>query len=389
MKVIPVYLDYNATTPVDPAVFEEMKPFLTNNFGNASSRHSFGYTSESAVKLGRKRIADLINASPEEIIFTSGATESINIIHFGVAKAYAGKGKHIISTEIEHPAVMESLKYLEQNGYSLSLLKVNSEGLIDLKELSNSVRKETILVSIMAANNEIGTLNDISEIGRICNEKGILFHTDASQAMGKIPLDVNEMNIDLLSFSGHKFYAPKGTGGFFIKKKSPKIRLAPLYFGGGQEKGMRPGTLNVAGIAGLGKAAEICSENLDNEMIKTKDLRDLLLNQLKEKIEDLQLNGSYEKRLPNNININIRGVKSANLIMELRDIAFSSGSACSSESERPSYVLKAIGLDDQSSFCSVRFSIGRFTTSEEIIYAVNKITEAVNKIRNYSQNLVS
>jgi cysteine desulfurase len=380
-----VYLDYNATTPLDPLVLKEMEPYFLHHFGNPSSRHVFGFEASGGIKKARKRVADLISAEAEEILFTSGATESINIVHFGIARAYYAKGKHIITTVIEHPAVLDSLNFLEQNGYRISYLPVNKEGLIDLAELTRTLSSDTILVSIMAANNEIGVINDLAAIGKICSDFGVLFHTDASQVLGKIPVDVNEMKIDLLSFSGHKFYAPKGTGGLYVRKKSPKIKLSPIQFGGGQEKGLRPGTLNTPGIVGLGKAAEICMNSIDKEAEEMVRLRDKLFQGLKGNIEDLEINGSFASRLPNNLNVSVHGIKATDLMMDLRDIAFSTASACSSESEKPSYVLKAIGLDDDEAKSSVRLSIGRFTTDEEIEFVISRFSETVLKLKNYSQ----
>lgn len=383
MKNPIIYLDYNATTPVDPRVLEEMIPYFSDKYGNSSSKHPYGFEADSAAKVARERIAALMNADPDEFYFTSGATESINIVHQGIAKAYSSQGKHIISSSIEHPAVMESLEYLKQNGFSISNLPVNSEGLIDLNQLAREIRKDTILVSLMAANNEIGVVNDLESIGNICSEKNVILHTDASQAMGKIPIDVSKMKIDLLSFSGHKFYAPKGIGGLFIRKKKPQIRITPFIFGGGQEKGIRPGTLNIPSVVGLGKAAAICLENLKEETVQIKLLRDQLLKGLQNNIGNVALNGSYQSRLPNNLNMVIKGVRADRLMMELRDLAFSTGSACASGSDKPSYVLKALGLDDDSVFSSIRLGIGRFTTPYEIEYTISRITEAVNKIRDY------
>jgi cysteine desulfurase len=382
MLKLPVYLDYNATTPVDPVVFEEMKPYLLNKYGNASSRHTYGYEAESAAKLARNRIAALLNANPEEVYFTSGATESINIVHIGIAQAYSGKGKHIVTSVIEHPAVAETLHYLESNGFRITWLPVNSEGLLDYQSLEKAISADTILVSLMAANNEIGTTNDLETIGAICSKKKVLFHTDASQAVGKISVDVEKMHIDLLSFSGHKFYAPKGTGGLIIRKKNPRIKVIPLLYGGGQEKGIRPGTLNIPGIAGLGKAAEICNSVLEEESKKIRSLRDRLWTELKNNCGSIALNGSLLSRLPNNLNISFQGIRASRMITDLRELAFSTGSACASESEKPSPVLKAIGLEDDRIFSSIRLGIGRFTTEEEIDFAATRITETVNKIRN-------
>jgi len=378
-----VYLDYNATTPVDPLVVEEMLPYFSGKYGNPASSHSYGFEADSAAKFARKRISGLLNADPEELYFAAGATESINIVHFGIAQAYSLKGRKIITSTIEHSAVKESLSFLEKNGFGITCLPVNSEGLIDLNMLEKEITGDTILVSLMAANNEIGTVNDLTAIGKICSNKNVLFHTDAAQAVGKIPIDVHKMNIDLLSFSGHKFYAPKGIGGLFIKNKNPKIRLAPLFFGGGQEKGIRPGTLNIPGIVGIGKAAELCRNNLIEESERIKTLRDRLLEGLQSNLENVTLNGSYNSRLPNNLNICIKDVKADTLMMELRDLAFSTGSACAAGTDKPSPVLKAIGLDEKNIRSSIRLGLGRFTTPEEIDYTISRICEAVNKLRNH------
>lgn len=380
----PIFLDYHSTTPVDPRVFEFMSPYFTEKFGNASSKHSFGYEADAVVKYARKSIANLISASPDEIYFTSGATESINLVHNGIASANAGKGKKIISSAIEHSASYESLKNLERFGYNIVFLPVNNEGMVDIIELNKQIDSQTILVSIIAANNETGIIQDIKEIGNICREKNVLFHTDAAQAFGKIELNVNEINADLVSFTAHKIYGPKGIGGLYIRNKSPKIKIDSLMYGGGHEKGLRPGTLNVPGIAGLGKAAELCLNEMRDDSQRIKYLRDKLYNGIKDSLEDVYLNGSLDNRLYNNINVSFEGIKSEVFITSIRDVAVSSGAACSSASLKPSRVLTAMGLSEQRVKSAIRFGIGRFTTEEEIEYTTNKIISTVTEIRKTS-----
>lgn len=381
----PIYLDNHATTPLDLEVFDSMKPYFLEKFGNAASKnHSYGWEAEKAVEKARKQIADFINADPKEIYFTSGATESINLAHFGTAQSYYSKGKHIISCTAEHSAVIDSLNVLEKKGFEITLLPVDNAGNISLDGLVSSLREDTILVSIMTANNEIGTIHPIKEIGKICKGKNILFHTDAAQALGKILFDVNEMIIDIASFSAHKLYGPKGIGAVYVRSNNPRVKLTPIIFGGGHENGLRSGTLNVPAIVGFGKAAEICSKILTEESLKIKSLRDKLLKEISLQIDDININGTMENRLPNNLNISFPGVKSETFIMENRKIALSTGSACTTAALKPSHVLKAIGLSDELAQASIRFGLGRFNTEEEINLAVQEIVVTVKKLRESS-----
>jgi cysteine desulfurase len=381
-------MDNNATTQVDPEVFEAMKPWFMEKYGNASSKdHSFGWEAEAAVDFSRNQISALINAGGSEIIFTGGATESINLAHFGIAESYQNRGKKIITSAIEHSAVIDSLKELEKKGFELISLSVDSQGLIDIDELKELADKNTLLVSIMTANNEIGIINDIAAIGNFCKERNIFFHTDATQAVGKIPFDAKALNADLVSFSGHKFYGPKGIGVLYINKDR-RIKLHPRSFGGGQENGLRSGTLNVPAIAGIGKAAEICMTKMKDESIRIEYLRNKLLNGIVEKLDGVKVNGSIEKRLPNNLNLSFSYVKAENLIMKMRDVAISTGAACTSASLKPNHVLKALGLRPDEIKNSIRFGLGRFTSEEEVDYVINRIIVTVNELRSYSPEYI-
>ena len=380
----PVYMDYNATTPVDPRVFDEMKPYFCEIFGNASSaNHKFGWEAEEAVSRGRKQVADLIGANPREIIFTAGSTESINIAIKGVAEVYSEKGNHIITCTTEHKAVLETFNCLEEKGIETTYLKVDEYGMIDLEELKNSITEKTILVSIMTGNNEIGTIQPVEEIGKICKERGVLFHTDATQAAGKIPLDVEKMNIDLMSISAHKFYGPKGVGALYARSKNPAVKFAKQIHGGSQEKGKRGGTLNVPGIVGFGKACEISKNELEKEIEKQTKYRDKIIDALLG-LDNVFLNGHRTKRLPNNINVSIGFTDIDALLGEMKDVAISTGSACTSASMAPSHVLTAIGRSDELGRSSLRISFGRFTEEEEIDYVIKKLVSTINKIRKES-----
>lgn len=378
-----VYLDYNSTTPLDPDVLKEMLPFLTEKFGNAASKsHRFGWEAEEAVEFARKKIADLINADAKEIIFTSGATESVNLALKGIAESFNNKKNHIITCTIEHKAVLDSLNYLEKYGTETTFVKVDRNGFVNPSDVEKVINQNTALVSIMIANNEIGTIQPIAELAKICRDKGVLFHTDATQAVGKISVDVKTLGIDLMSFSAHKIYGPKGIGALYIKNKNPKIKLTEQISGGGHEKGLRSGTLNVPSIVGFGRACELCKEKMFDEYQSQVVMRDRLIYNLLNNLEFTTLNGDSSKRLPNNINICFENVDSTVLMSEVKELAFSTGSACSSASLELSHVLKAIGKTDDESRCSVRFGIGRFTTNDEIDFAIEKIIKAINKIRN-------
>ncbi len=381
---LPVYMDYNATTPVDPRVLEAMIPYFCNMFGNASSaNHKYGWEAEDAVSKARKSVADLIGATPKEIVFTAGSTESNNIAIKGVADLYSEKGNHIITCTTEHKAILETCDYLEQRGFEITYLNVDEDGFINPDELANAISNKTILVSIMAANNEIGTLQPIDEIGRICKEKQVLFHTDATQAVGKIPVDVEKSGIDLMSISAHKFYGPKGVGALYIRSKNPRVKVSKQMHGGSQEKGLRSGTLNVPGIVGLGKACEICKEEMNHEMDKHIKYRDKIINALL-KLENVHLNGHRTKRLTNNINVSIGFIDIDSLIGKIKDIAISTGSACTSASMSPSHVLTAIGRTEGLARSSLRISFGRFTTGEEIDFAINKLISGIQELRKES-----
>ena len=382
---LPIYLDYNATTPTDPRVVEVMLPYFTEIYGNAASRnHSFGWTAEKAVASARDMLGSLIGTSGKEIVFTSGATESNNIAILGAADFHKDKGRHIISSPIEHKAVIDPYHYLEQQGYEVTFLDVDQHGCISLEQLEQTIRPDTILVSLMGGNNEIGTVNPLEEIGRITRKHGVLFHTDATQAYGKIPLDVERMNIDLLSMSAHKMYGPKGIGALYVRRKKPRVRLSPIVFGGGHERGMRSGTLNVTGIVGFGKAAELCAEEMASEAERLIGLRQRLYEKLTVELDYVFLNGHPTDRLPNNLNLSFGYVEGESLIMGIGDIAVSSGSACTSASLEPSYVLRSLGVGDDLAHSSIRFGFGRFTTVEEIDYTAEQVSSAVKRLREMS-----
>jgi cysteine desulfurase len=382
---LPIYMDYHATTPVDPRVFEAMKPYFTEIFGNAASRnHSFGWAAEKGVEAARQQIADLINSDAKEIIFTSGATESDNLALKGVAEMYSQKGDHIITQVTEHKAILDSAKALERKGVKVTYLPVDKYGMIDLNKLAESITDKTILVSIMYANNEIGTIQPIEEIGNLCHEKGVLFHTDATQGLCTLPFDVQKMNIDLASFSAHKIYGPKGVGAIYVRKKNPRVKLTPIIDGGGHERGMRSGTLNVTGIVGFGAAAELVKNEREKDYAHEKSLRDRLKNGLFSSLDELYLNGHPEKRLPNNLNISFAYVEGESFMMGIKDIAVSSGSACTSASLEPSYVLKALNIGDDLAHSSIRFGLGRFNTEEEVDYVIDQVVKVVKKLRDLS-----
>ena len=431
---LPIYFDNNATTPVAPRAVDAMLPFLKEKFGNAASRsHAFGWVAEEAVDYAREQVAKLVGATPAEIIFTSGATESNNLAIKGVAHMYgmtqadlffldsvarakkegradaesliphrfgsvdlaeiaekgaaavfADRGDHLITLQTEHKATLDSMKRLEKEGFRVTYLKVQPNGLIDLRELEAAITTKTILVSIMFANNEIGVLQPIAEIGALCHQKGVLFHSDAVQAAGKVPVDVNAMNIDLLSLSGHKMYGPKGVGALYVRRKKPRVRLEAVIDGGGHERGMRSGTLNVPGIVGFGKAAEICQKEMASEAERVNQLRERLFTGLKAELDELFLNGDPERRLPGNLNVSFAYVEGEAMMMAIKDVAVSSGSACTSASLEPSYVLRALGVGDDLAHSSIRFGLGRFSTEAEVDYVVKLVVEKVKKLRDMS-----
>jgi cysteine desulfurase len=383
---LPIYLDNHATTPVDPRVLQAMLPYFTEKFGNAASKsHAFGWEAEAAVDSAREEVARLIGAtSPREIVFTSGATESDNLALKGVAESYRDKGNHIVTCVTEHKAVLDSCKVLEKHGFQLTYLPVSSDGFVELQRLEDALTDKTILVSIMLANNEIGTIQPIKEIGRLARGRGIFFHTDATQAVGKIPVDVEEMGIDLLSLTAHKMYGPKGVGALYVRSSKPRVKIMPLIDGGGHERGMRSGTLNVAGIVGLGKACEISGTEMAAEGERVTVLRERLKHALLGQLQDVCVNGDAVKRLPGNLNMSFAYIEGESLMMGLKEIAVSTGSACTSASLEPSYVLKAIGLEDAMAHASIRFGIGRFNSQDDIDYTVKRVVEEVSRLREVS-----
>jgi len=382
---LPIYMDNHATTPVDPRVVEAMLPYFNDKFGNAASRnHSFGWTAEEAVENARGQIARLVNATPKEIIFTSGATESNNLAIKGVAEMYREKGNHIITQVIEHKAVLDTCKRLEKYGFEVTYLPVEKDGRINLDDLRRAITPKTILISIMYANNEIGVVQPIAEIGKIAKEKSILFHSDGVQAAGKIPVDVQKDNIDLLSLTAHKFYGPKGCGALYVRRKNPRVQLSAIIDGGGHERGMRSGTLNVPGIVGFGKASELCQNEMAAESERLRRLRDRLKDGIFAKLDEVYVNGSLTQRLPHNLNVSFAFVEGESLLMGINDIAVSSGSACTSATLEPSYVLKALGVGEDLAHTSIRFGLGRFNTEEEVDYVTSRVVETVNRLRELS-----
>ncbi len=384
---LPIYLDNHATTPLDPRVLEAMLPYMTKVFGNASSRnHSFGWAAGEGVNAAREQVAKLIGASSKEIIWTSGATESNNLAIIGGARFNARKkGKHVITVLTEHKATLDSAHQLEKEGFEVTFLEVDDQGLVTPEQVAAAIREDTVLVSVMYANNEIGVIQPISEIGAVCREKGVIFHCDAVQATGKIPVNVADLNVDLLSISAHKMYGPKGIGALYVRRGRPRIRIEPLIFGGGHERGLRSGTLAVHQIVGFGKAAELAMDDLvSGEIERVRGMRDRMWTTLQENLDELYLNGSETNRLPNNLNVSFAYVEGEAMMMAIKDIAVSSGSACTSASLEPSYVLRALGVDVELAHTSIRFGLGRFTTDEEIDYAIAEVITAVNKLRDMS-----
>ena len=387
MKIsTPIYLDNNSTTQIDPRVLESMLPYLQERFGNASSNHSFGWIAKSAVENARDIIANFLKVSSKELFFTSGATESINLVHLGLTQNINPDSFHIITTNLEHSATKESLEYLSKKGLNVTVVNVDKTGIVDPTRVTEAISDKTRLISIIFANNEIGTINDIKSIGQKCKEKDILLHVDATQAVGKINFDIKELNIDFLSFTAHKLYGPKGIGALYINGKNPKTKLSQVIFGGTQEDSIKPGTLNVPAIVGFGKAIELCDEEMTKDYYPTITLRDRFYKNIVSNLEGVFINGSIKERLPNNINFYIDGIRADKLMLELRDLAFSNSSACASGSTKPSRILKAIGLTDEQALSSVRFGFGRFNTIDEIEYASQKFIDTINKLRTKNQN---
>src|SRR6202041_461255 len=382
---LPFYMDNHAPTPMDPRVLKAMTPYFTDIFGNAASRnHSFGWEAEEAVEKARKQVADLIGATAKEIVFTSGATESNNLALKGVAEMCAEKGNRIITAATEHKAILDTCKRLEKHGVRVTYLPVQTNGLVDLEQLQAAITDKTILISIMYANNEIGVIQPIAELGKIAKSKGVLLHTDATQAVGKVPVNVIKDNVDLMSLSGHKMYGPKGVGALYVRRKSPRVQITSQMDGGGHERGMRSGTLNVPGIVGLGEACAICNAEMPAESKRMAFLRDKLRDKLQSELDETYINGTMEHRLPNNLNISFAYVEGESLLMGINDIAVSSGSACTSATLEPSYVLKALGVGEDLAHTSIRFGIGRFNTAEEVDYVADRVVETVQRLRELS-----
>jgi cysteine desulfurase len=383
-----VYMDCHATTPVDPRVLEAMLPYFTEHFGNAASRtHGFGTVARRAVDRARQQVAELIGANPREIVFTSGATESNNLAIKGVVPASASRGHHVVTAVTEHRAVLDPCASLERRGCRVTRLGVSADGRVDVADLERALTHDTVLVTVMAANNEIGVIQPIEEIGAATRYRRVLFHTDAAQAAGKIPLDVDALHVDLLSLSGHKMYGPKGVGALYVRRRDPRVDLEPLLDGGGQERGLRSGTLNVPGIVGLGKAAAICRDELAREAERVRTLRDRLCAGLVSSLEGVRVNGSMTHRLPNNLNISVAGVEGDPLLLALTDVAVSSGAACMSSKPEPPYVLNALGVEGELARASLRFGLGRFTTEEEVDFVIGRVAEVVTRLRNAGSQL--
>ncbi len=380
---LPIYMDYSATTPVDPRVAEKMIPYLTEKFGNpASSSHAFGWEAEAAVELAREQVAALVNCDPKEIVWTSGATESNNLAIKGAAHFYQGKGKHIVTMRIEHKAVLDTVRELEREGFSATFLDPEPDGLLDLDKFKAALRPDTVLVSVMLVNNEIGVIQDIAAIGEICRDRGILFHVDAAQATGKVAIDLQQLKVDMMSFSAHKTYGPKGVGALYVRRK-PRVRLEAQMHGGGHERGMRSGTLPTHQIVGMGEAFRIAQAEMMQENERIRMLRDRLLNGLMD-MEEVHVNGDMVHRVPHNLNLSFSFVEGESMIMAIKDVAVSSGSACTSASLEPSYVLRALGRSDELAHSSIRFSIGRFTTVEEVDYVIGLLKDKIGKLRELS-----
>ena len=383
MLKLPIYLDYSATTPVDPRVAEKMIPYLVEKFGNPASRsHSFGWEAEAAVEEAREQVARLVNADSKEIVWTSGATESNNLAIKGAANFYSGKGKHLITVKTEHKAVLDTCRELERQGFEVTYLDVREDGLVDLEVFKAALRPDTILVSVMFVNNEIGVIQPIAEIGEICREKGIIFHVDAAQATGKVDIDLSTLKVDLMSFSAHKTYGPKGIGALYIRRK-PRVRLEAQMHGGGHERGFRSGTLATHQIVGMGEAFRIAREEMDEEQARIARLRDRMWNGIKD-MEEVYINGDLEHRVPNNLNVSFNFVEGESLIMAIKELAVSSGSACTSASLEPSYVLRALGRNDELAHSSIRFTLGRFTTEEEVDFTIDLLHKKIGKLRELS-----
>ncbi|HVS11128.1 MAG TPA: IscS subfamily cysteine desulfurase [Planctomycetota bacterium] len=382
---LPIYLDYQATTPVDPRVVEAMLPYFHDRFGNAASRsHRFGWEAEEAVEKAREQVARLIGASPKEIVFTSGSTEAINLALKGVAEMYGEKGRHIITSQAEHKAVLDTCKHLEKEGFEVTWLAPDRSGRVEAARVAEALRPDTIVVALMWANNEVGTINPIREIGALCKERGVLFFTDATQAAGKIPVDAEADHVDLLCLSAHKIYGPKGVGALYVRRRNPRVRLVAQIDGGGHERGMRSGTLNVPAIVGFGKACELCSNEMEEEARRASALRDRLEQRITSALDHVHLNGNREHRLPNNLNLSFAYVEGESLLMGISDVAVSSGSACTSASLEPSHVLRSMAVGDDLAHSSIRFGIGRFTTPEEVDFAAEAVIAAVKRLRELS-----